>query len=545
VPRPAASFLLLLLLAACGCSRAAGPGSEPEPATSPVVLETLRPLWERVPALAELLTPSTVAGRAAGSAWKEAPSAKPAPACQELRLDPPPTARAPSGAADVVLITIDTWRADRLGVYGSPRATDPWMQGLAQESTVFDWAVAPAPWTWPTMVSLTSGLHPVAHGAEQHDDPVCMKAQTLPKLFSAAGWRTAMVTTNVYMKTHAASFHRGFEYYCPTNHEAAPDVVREVARTLDGFPSDDPLFLWVHLFDPHCPYQPSAEALNAVTARDFGSPRVRGGASMADVLGDTNYCYWVPPLPDSEPEAGSTARPSPRTQDYLDAYDGELRDIDESLRLLAEVLKRRGRWDNAWIAITGDHGEEFAEHGRFGHGKSLNQESTRVPLLIKAPRVAEVPSPASAGRRVTTPVSLVDLPPTLLAAVGIPVPNSWQGTDLGPALRGERMAPREVSAESYAPWSRLLISSDQRLVVQGNELEEASLFDARDDPMELNDLLAGLSLQHREERAGKLMERLRQRWKALATGRICRPAAVELSPEDVDRLRALGYLETD
>ena len=391
------------------------------------------------------------------------------------------------------------------------------------------------------MVSLTSGLHPVAHGAEKPSDTLCEQAETLPELFASAGWRTAMVTTNVYMKTHAASFHRGFEYYCPTNDEAGADVVREVARTVDGFPSGEPLFLWVHLLEPHCPYQPSEEALRAVTGKAFAPKLGEQGTAMAELLGDGNYCFWVPTVPRSGPATGSESKPSASLQDYLDAYDGELRDTDEILRLLAEVLKTRGRWDDAWVAITGDHGEEFGDHGGFGHGEHLYQESSRVPLLIKPPR-----KKGQTGRiSIQTPVSLVDLPPTLLAGVGIDVPASWQGRDLGPALRGESLAPREVVSETYDGWSRLLEHQGQRLVVSGDDLGQANLFDAAKDPQERTDLLNGLTLQLRKDRAGDLMKHLSLTWKTLAEGRICKPESADISPEQEQRLRALGYLGSE
>ncbi len=441
------------------------------------------------------------------------------PTCQGALTRPPPSRTAPPGAPDVLLVTIDTWRSDRLGLYGGNPATDPWLQSVADDGVAFEQAIAPSPWTWPTLSSLASGLHPASHRAETADAPLCAEVETLAEVLGAAGWRTLMVGSNPYLDVHAASFFQGFEYACPSRFEGGPEPVQQALEAVAAVPADEPLFLWVHLFDPHCPYVPSEASVAALGRPAGGPPPADPGFAAA--VQRSGQCHWLPRLAGDPAQAGSPA-PSTDRRLYLDAYDGELRDVDDRLRELAEGLDRLGRWDDAWIALTGDHGEEFGEHGRVGHGFSVYAESTSVPLVLRAPatqegrRRGDAGGPA-AGRRVATAVSLVDVPPTLLDVAGVEVPGSWQGHSLAAALSGGEIPDRPVLAETWDGRHQRLLQAEGRRIIVPSSPDEA--------PPSAEDL--------------DLVDRT---WADLHRQSICPPGPKsELSPSAREELRSLGY----
>ena len=317
----------------------------------------------------------------------------------------PPGAIPPEGAADLVLITVETWRADRLGLFGAQRDTDPWLREFAEASVVFDRAVAPSPWTWPTLASLATGVHPASHKAEKPDSPLCTSATTLPEVLREGGWRTLMVGSNPYLELHATGFFQGFEYGCASPFEGGHAPIRQALQVLGQVPDSEPVFLWVHLFDPHCPYTPSQDSLAAVTGTE-GPPRgVPPGVELPDfgsALRGDNRCHWLPINHGEEEGADDPSLIRDRGV-YLDAYDAELRDTDALLLRLAEGLQAAGRWDRAWVVLTGDHGEEFADHANSAAASTTDAIPsalhTRRPRLIAFTRGPPPPPPRPAPDR--------------------------------------------------------------------------------------------------------------------------------------------------
>ena len=452
-------------------------------------------------------------------------------------LEPPPEGP-PAGSANVVLITVDTWRADRLSLYGSARTTSPWLDAVAEEAVVFDRASAPAPWTWPTVVSLASGVHPRSHGAVKIATALCDEADTLAEVLYSGGWRTGFAGVNTYFEPPEAGYRQGFEFFWAGGMAVASSVLEYDRYFLDGV-GPEPFFLHTHFFDPHCPYDPDESVLAEVRAQDQGHRGRGAGPELTLETMELAACHYVPPVPPHVHEDDVKAyKPSLDLQDYLDYYDGELLETDRALAKLQEQLERDGLWDTAWVVLTGDHGEEFGEHGSIGHGNALHAESVRVPLVIKPPRgTVFVP-----GHR-DLPVSLVDVPPTIAAAVGRPLPASWQGRDLGPVIAGRDLPPRPVITETFYrddKWGASVEWDGMRLVVSGSRPPSAKIY-RTDDRLEDDEGFEGDDSYLRLRAAG-LAGLLHQELQALSARRLCDVGTMDLDPSQWEALRQLGYM---
>jgi len=306
---------------------------------------------------------------------------------------------------NVVLVCIDTLRADHLGCYGYERDTTPAIDRLAAESTVFADACAASSWTRPSVPSLLTGTYPLQHGLYGLEGKLTHALSdasvTLAEVFRDHGWRTAAVVCNPQLDL-GNGFEQGFEDYRDDSGDAA-EIERRAQTWLDSLDGEDPFFLYLHFLDAHWPYPiPDAYATRF------------GGSSLPELWG-------------AEPGRVRDAinegdRQSTRAElDRLRAlYDGGIRYVDDQLALLFASLEERGLADDTIVCIVSDHGEEFMEHGRIGHGHGLQENLLRVPWILHVP--------GRRGRRVEHPVGLVDVFPTLLAAAGVEAPAS-EGVD--------------------------------------------------------------------------------------------------------------------
>jgi arylsulfatase A-like enzyme/Flp pilus assembly protein TadD len=322
-----------------------------------------------------------------------------------------PTA-APAGIRTVVLITIDTLRADRVGAYGWADARTPAMDGLAARGVRFMRAFATAPITLPSHASLLTGLYPPGHGSRHNGMKMSGGPPTLATVLRDQGWATGAFV-GAFPLDRRFGLERGFDIYSDRmprgtdgrllNERPGRQVVDDALawiRGLDG----RPCFLWVHLFEPHAPYEP-------------------------------------------DPGRGPEGRTLPAPVRYND----EVAKADsETGRLLAELGDRES---SALVVLAGDHGEAFGEHGEIAHSVFLYDTTLRVPLILSGPSVSR------AAASLDTDVSLVDVFPTLLEAVGVPA-RDVDGISLWPLMKGETPAPRDLYAETFAPlfdfgWSSL------------------------------------------------------------------------------------------
>jgi len=334
---------------------------------------------------------------------------------------------------NVVLICLDTVRADHLGTYGYERPTTPAIDALAERSLVFADASSTAGWTKPSVPSFLTGTYPSQHGvyegsarneAGEVTDLLPAGALTLAEVFQQHGYGTGAFVHNAQLRA-GNGFEQGFDQYEQDNLDA-----REIRwRGLDWIDrrlesgSEQPFFLYLHFLDAHWPY-PAPEEWVTRFAPAPATERFRGKDSKAlySAINDGEHALTA------EDRAALKA-----------LYDGALGYLDSELGRLWAGLELRGLAEQTIVCIVADHGEEFGEHGKVGHGHGLWENLLRVPWILFLP--------GREARRNATPVSLIDLFPTLIAAAGLPLPAEHEGVD----RLSEPDAARPVLAEHKAP----------------------------------------------------------------------------------------------
>ena len=425
---------------------------------------------------------------------------------------------------DIILITVDALRADHLGVYGYDRPTSPNLDALARESAVIRDHIAQAPYTKASMGSLFTGRFPSTHktytvsspfgeamtghiaGKLPLTDILDSRLWTLPAALSSVGYSTIGLTTNPFLLKDFG-FANGFGHYeflsGKGEFATAREVTREALTQLER-PTGRPVFLWMHLMEPHSPYAPPAKV------RAQFLPRLPPRPAPRDVIPG-----WLDP-------SGSLD-----ANHYEALYDAEISDVDSALGEFFGALRRTSRWQQLVLVVTSDHGEEFFEHGGFEHNLTLYDEMLRVPLLIKAPGLRP-------GLREIQSQS-VDLAPTLACAAGAEVPRDLAGADIGPVLQGgvasEPIAFAERPGERYAIRTRewKLISS-----LEGHD----ELYHLSVDPRERANVA-----QANPERVTRLREQLNAVLAgAYKAGASVRRDVAPVSQRTLERLKALGYV---
>jgi arylsulfatase A-like enzyme len=432
-----------------------------------------------------------------------------------LALAPSAIAACAPGAAgarpNVLLVTLDTTRADHLGCYGYERDTSPHLDRLAAAGLVFERAHSTSSWTLPAHASLFTGKFTRSHGARYDPEgPLELTSgiagpkewehyrarglapgeTTLAGILTAAGYATGAVVAGPWMK-RVFGLDLGFEHYDDEQvltfaGRLAGDVTAAALRWLDGLDPGRPFFLFLNYYDPHPPLQ----APEPYTFHFLPAER-RGG------------------------------RPFDDPQNWVDLYDAEIRYADACLGALIEGLVQRGLFDSTLAIVTADHGELFGEHGRWGHGESLSQAELHVPLIVRYPGPG-----APAGRR-SDPIQLVDVPALVLEALDLPSPASMQAGRGHPVVA--ELDPLEVF-EPTGQW-RALIDWPYKFV--WNSQGQGGLYDLERDPLEERDLGGA--------RAERMHRELEAFLEALPPPR---PSGGErgIDPDLARGLRDLGYL---
>jgi arylsulfatase A-like enzyme len=337
------------------------------------------------------------------------------------RIVPRPAARPSGSGRNVVVVSLDTLRADRVGCYGNERDTTPSIDALGREALLFEHAWSAAPYTLPSHASLLSGQLPGVHGAERPGsriDPV--RTKLLAELLYDRGWATAAFTGGGFVDPDFG-FARGFESYGTvdpvTNLASAKlraalessedrDLALVAASGVDSVidwieeHADQAFFLFLHTYTPH-EFDPPADVLDALNIDGLDPDADRQALQRL-------YDHHRPTELERER--------------LLELYDGSVRHADAATGRVFDALRRLGLWDDTIVVVTSDHGKELGEHGAVNHGHSLHRELLEVPLLIRVPGVP----PA----RVATPVSGIDIVPTLLDALDLPLPPGIQGVSL-------------------------------------------------------------------------------------------------------------------
>jgi len=368
-----------------------------------------------------------------------------APACGRQAKNAPRAAR--SAGASVVLVSIDTLRSDHLPLYGARGLETPTLDALAADGVVFERAYSPCPLTLPAHASILTGLDPAGHGVRNNVGFTldASKHPTLATLLEARGYRTGGAVS-AFVLRGATGLASSFELYddridAPADASAAggvqragPETMRRALAWLDGIAAG-PFFLFVHLYEPHTPYDP----------------------------------------------------PEPFRSRSASAYDGEIAFADSIVGTLVADLKRRSLYDGTLLVVLSDHGEGLGDHGEQEHGILLYREALQVPLVVK------LPGARWRGTRVAEPVGLVDVLPTLAGELGFAPPPGLPGIDLFAGGSPRRAAERRIFSETMYPRIHLGWSELRSLVGARDHFIEgvrAELYDVVSDPGETRDLFA-------------------------------------------------------
>ena len=328
----------------------------------------------------------------------------------------------PQAPRSLLLITVDTLRADGLGVYGAKGNLTPSLDALAQSGLVFQAAYAPAPFTFPSIAAILTGHYPTALGIRTNASRVADDVPTLAGALRAKGFRTGAAVSS-YVLRAKSGLARDFDVYDDalpqveqtrdSPERIAPDTTRAalaVAERLRAADADDAqhYFLWVHYQDPHGPYTPPQELERRARA-------LEPDAGTLPVLESNHGGPGIPAYQVRGERRGIA--------DYRAAYRGEIAYMDAEVGKLIEGLRERSLLEDALVVFTADHGEALGEHDVwFAHGHDLTEELVRVPLIVAGPGIAP-------GRR-TDVVSLVDLVPSLVRALGGEAPAGLPGRDV-------------------------------------------------------------------------------------------------------------------
>jgi choline-sulfatase len=425
----------------------------------------------------------------------------------------------------VVVYLIDTLRADHLGCYGYDRPTSPRIDAFARSAIVFTDAVAQSSWTLPSTASVLTGLTPRRHGALGVATAIRPDVPTLAEQFRRAGYRTAAFVTN-YLASTEFGLARGFDHFRLYREEAErrPGVYlpssalrRRVRRWLVKAAGQGPFFLYVHAADTHWPYLPAARH-----ARPF-RPAGMTDADERRVVDESRGYYFGNEHQGERP----TSMPPDRVALLRDLYDGDVRAADEGFGAFLDDLDALGLAPHTVVVLTADHGEEFGEHEGLGHGQTLYREVLQVPLLVR------LPGDARAGARVGRTVQHVDIAPTLLDLAGLLPPDGLEGSSLLADAPEQRDAVSQLDyfgiAYDSITTSRWKAIRDLSGMVPGPA--PIAVYDRERDPGELRDVADAHAV---------IAGYARQQLRAAAAGARRGP---EVSPDKLERLRALGYLE--
>jgi arylsulfatase A-like enzyme len=368
-----------------------------------------------------------------------------------------------------VLVSLDTLRADHLGVYGYPRDTSPEMDRLAEESLLFEWTISQAPNTSPSDMSNFTSLYPTVHGFTGDRDRLAGWRLTLAEYLRDTGYRTAATTDGAYMRGWFG-FAQGFERFAD-HMKGMPRSVSLAFDWLDSGLGDSPFFLFVHTYDIHSPYDPPLPFRDMFTDPAYDGGFHPGSQELEEIRKRVK----------SDPEGGHGLTPEDIA--FIKArYDGGIRYTDREVGRLVEGLRSRGILDRAWLIITSDHGEEFTEHGSVLHEK-LYHTVTRVPLLVRPP------GPSRSGRRVPEIVELIDIMPTILDLAGIEPVRPLQGRSLLPLITGAPESWKETAFSEHA-WEgrRRAVTSPSLHVLTSLQNGELEVYDYHADPLEQRSL---------------------------------------------------------
>jgi arylsulfatase A-like enzyme len=418
---------------------------------------------------------------------------------------------------NVLLITIDTLRADYLGCYGSPDVATPNIDRLAGEGVQFMRATAPSQCTNPAHASIMTGLYLAEHGVYDNATPLADEAVTLAELLQGQGYQTIAAVSARHLNPQNSNFGQGFDTFlrCGATELTAGQRNLQLFRAIRSA-AGRPFFTWVHYFDPHGAYDPPAPFDTMYQPANLFEPLEP--RPWMDLSGDLE--------------------PGPVDPDeIITQYKGEISYLDGELGQLLDLLKETGIHGQTLVMLVADHGESMTEKGiHFCHAGLYNQV-LRVPLILCWP--GRLP----AGLRVEAPVSPVDILPTLLQILDLPARERISGISLVPAIGGHGLRPdRPLFSEAVGGVIRAVTLDGYKFIKAspGKDwaVTEDHLYRSGEDYGEEQDLL------YSDPERAALLDRLLQNWLDAAAGRMLPSRQREqLDPETEQALRQLGYLE--
>ena len=484
-----------------------------------------------------------------------APTPEPVPVpprevASETKVEAPPL---------VILISIDTLRADHLGTYGYERFTSPMIDTFAAEGTVFEDASSAAPWTLPSHTTMLTGLYPLTHEVMTIQTHLDESRVTLPAMLRDAGYRTAAAVSTGWLRNDRYKVTKDFDDYIyvetkPWRRSPSTWITDQAIEWVESA-GDDKLFVMLHYFDVHADYTSEPE-YEALFVEPYDGPA--DGTAWQILIHSLEPEYIEKCRVDYDEERctfGVGGNKKLVDQEFervelgdadfrhlMDRYDAGIRQMDAEFGRFIAHLRKTGRLEDALIVVTSDHGEGFGEHGRLDHFLFTHQEVLHVPLIMRGPGIP-------AGQRVSAPVSLVDLTPTILDLTGASSPHGLEGLSLMPLIAGDEApfrqrtmygeAPGGLTYEGIVPGMFPIIRSirrDRWKLVYDSKQDAFALYDLQEDPAETTDLASS-----KPAIARQLLEEMEKRYEGFTPSAL-ENATVELSEEEKAELRALGYL---
>ena len=436
---------------------------------------------------------------------------------------------------NIILISVDTLRADHLGCYGYERETTPHIDALASDGVTFLNAYASSPWTLPSHISLLTSLHGANHQVAYEDDTMDSSIPTLADILRVNHYYCAALTGGGFVSAKYG-FSKGFNSYADQGgilrQDSAEHLYHAALRWLER-ERDKGFFLFLHTFQPHSPYACPHPYRSVFLAEDARWRHI----DLISHLGGMPGIYKE--LPDND------------RQNIIDLYDGEILYTDEKLiGPLIAALKDMGLYDRTMIIFTSDHGEEFFEHHGWGHGHSLYEESLKVPLIVK------FPDSRFKGLRIPAIVSLVDVFPTVLEELGIEYPGlAIDGRSLFPLITGKSDEDRaflaDLSADVLAsriPRRIAMNRGQEKLILNEKMTPEDLQFFVTPPPMadtvEFYDLTSDPEERKNiaDERASVASQIIRTIETIYKSARKKKTGKLAMDEDLKKRLKALGYI---
>jgi len=417
---------------------------------------------------------------------------------------------------NIVLITIDTLRADHLSCYGYERKTSPNIDKIAEKGIIFKNTTATSSWTAPSMVSLLTSVYPINHGVMHGlaikktmygQEVFSDELTTLAHILNTHGYTTFAAVSNLHL-SEKFGFARGFDYFKCVLFPPAPLVNKIIYSWEDEIKKSDKYFLWIHYMDPHFPYHARNPWIDQYTSKALTQKLKLSKKSMKKLL-------ELIPMFEKDTQALSN---------LIALYDSEINYVDF---YIGELIQKFELDKNTLIIITSDHGEEFLEHGLLGHSNNLYQETIHIPLIVKLPH-------STKEGTVEKLTNLVDIMPTILHVLDISPPNQTLGTSVWEKKRKDYNFSELGKSKNHI--IKTILTSEWKYIHNYND-ETEQLYNIKSDPLELSNLA-----DKKTKQRNHLNEQL-SNWVSHSRKYYTKRQPFHPSPKEKEKLKSLGYIQ--